>query len=182
MDGITNKLIEQCRQGNRAAQKQLYYLSKDKLKRVALRYCKVVEDAQDAMQNAYVKIFKSIDYFDSNKGSFYTWSTKILVNECIMVLRKRKKMDLAGLDQVPEVGYEIKNLDAMTIQEIRKAMDHLNEDHRLVLNMLLFDELTYKEMSKLLGIKESSVRSKVTRARMQLKKIWSHFNMIQYEH
>lgn len=182
MDGITDNLIKKCKEGNRAAQQQLYYLSKDKLRFIALRYCKVVQDAQDVMQNAYLKIFRSIDSYDSKKASFYTWSAKVLVNECIMKLRKNKKLDLAGLEAMPQLSHQTSNLDKLTIEELRQAMNQLNDDHRLVLNMLYFEELTYKEMSKLLEIKESSVRSKVARARIQLKEIWSHLNMIQYEY
>jgi len=179
---ITEDIISKCRQGNRAAQKQLYYLSKDKYKNIALRYCSVIEDAQDVVQNTYLKIFKSIHQFDIKKASFYTWSVKILVNECIQKYRRSKKMDLSGLDTVPELSFISSNIDQMTIKEIRLAMNQLNDDYRIVLNMLFFEELTYKEMSELFKIKESSIRSKVTRARKQFKEIWSHQNMISYEY
>jgi len=179
---ITDILIHQCKKGNRAAQKELYYLSKDRLKQMALRYCRVTQDAQDAVQNAYLKIFRSIDQFNPEKGHFNAWSAKVLANEALMILRKTKKFDFIQQEEFSELSTDGINLDKLTINEVQKAMTHLNDDYRLVINMHFFEEFTYKEMSTILKLKESSVRSKVTRAKRELKSIWSNINRINYEY
>ena len=183
MGEIDDILIHKCKIGNRAAQKQLYYLSKDRLKFIALRYCRVIQDAQDVVQNTYLKIFKSINKFDSKKGSFDNWSSKILVNEAYMILRKSRQVSLLPLEDknlMPN-RFQQPNLDKLTIEEIRKTLSYLTDDYRIVINMYFFEQFNYKEMSLLLNIKESSVRSKVTRAKSELNIIWSKLNSMHYE-
>ncbi len=183
MKEITAILINECKRGDRDAQKQLYYLSKDDMKYVALRYCPLIEDAQDTVQNAYLKIFKSIQSFDPDKGKFNTWATRILINEALMIIRKRNRHLIQSIDQVAQeaIGVTTINLDTMTLEEVRNILSKLPEDQRVVVNMYYFEQYSYKEMADMLGLKESSIRSKVSRARTELKSIWQKLNSVHYE-
>ncbi len=182
MSKIPDNIIEQVKNNNRAAQKQLYYLSKNYLKSVALRYCATTQDARDVVQETYLKIFKSIKSFDKNKGSFKAWSTRILINESYTILRK--KANLESYTYQTKIHHSIQefNFDKITIDEVREIMNKLKEDHKLVINMYFFEQYSYREMSEILEIKESTIRSKVTRAKAELLKFWTDYNNVNYEY
>lgn len=184
MVSVTIELIEKCKKNNRVAQKQLYYLTKDMLKSIALRYCSNIDDAKDFVQEAYLKIFRNINQYDQTKGKFTTWSTSILVNTICSAYRKNK-LQIVDSDKIldSQVAEDAsKNyIDKLTIQEVYQCLNLLNRDHRIVLNMHYFEEYTYKEMAKILGLKESSVRSRVTRAKKELCLLWNKTNKTTYE-
>lgn len=180
MADIPQHIINDCKRDNRVAQKQLYYLSKDRFKRIALRYCPSVEDAKDVVQEAYLKVFRSLNSFDSAKGNFEAWSTRIVVNEAYTLLRKKVKIDtLVNSINVSESLSE-DHIANMTLEEVKGILDELKADHKLVINMYFFEEFSYKEMSEILKIKESSVRSKVARAKTELNLLWAEQNRVNY--
>lgn len=181
MSEITHNIIQRCKRGNRVAQKQLYSLSKDRVKRIAIRYCPTIEDAKDTVQESYLKIFRSIESFDPKKGNFQAWSTRIVVNEAYAVLRKKRKVDVVDIEDAPSLSIDEKSVSQLTLSEVKETIDKLKADHKLVINMHFFEEYSYKEMAQILEIKESSVRSKVTRAKAELKSFWSERNKINYE-
>ncbi len=182
MSKIPIDIISACKQGDRAAQKQLYLLSKDRLKAIAIRYCSTTEDAKDVVQEGYLKIFRSIDMYDAQKGQFESWSTRIIVNEAYMLIRRKHNFNnyKEAVNQSEVVDNS--SMNKMTLSEVYNCLDKLKIDHKLVLNMFFFEQYSYTEMAELLTLKESSVRSKVSRAKAELISIWSRQNEINYEY
>lgn len=182
MSEITQHIINLVKKKNRAAQKQLYYFSKDRLKKVAIRYCLSLQEAKDVVQESYLKIYRSIDTFDSSKGSFEAWSTKIVINESYAILRKKLKKEEFVSKPLYKKPVSTINIDKLTLEEVQVAMTKLKTDYQLVLNMYFFEEYSYREISEILKIKESSVRSKVTRAKAELINYWTDHNKVNYEY
>jgi len=85
------------------------------------------------------------------------------------------------MDATTHLSRHETSLNNLTLDEVQTAMQHLKDDQRVVINMHFFEEFTYKEMSKMLELKESSVRSKVTRAKQELQTIWNNINKVSYE-
>ena len=176
MDRISNKLIAQCKKGDRKAQRELYLLSINRLKLIAWRYCPNVHDAQDIVQNSFLSIFKSIKQFDSKRGDFKAWSAKIVVNEALQLLKKKNRIVHKSFIGEPYLGLSEINFDKFTIEEIKKAVLQLKTPQRVIFNMYFFDGYSYSEIGSFLQIKESSARGNVSRAKKAFLDIWKNFD------
>ena len=179
---IEKDLIKKCKKGDRAAQKQLYLHSKERLKAISLRYCISIQDAQDVVQSAYLKIFRSIKKFDFSKGGFEAWSAKIVVNEALMQLRKSKVFQASFVqnDNVVKVEAE---LNKLTLQEVEQVINLMTPTHKVMMNLYYFEEYSYKEIAQALRIKEPAARARMSRAKKAFNKIWHQFNQstLHYE-
>jgi RNA polymerase sigma-70 factor (ECF subfamily) len=141
--------------------------------RIAWRYSRDVDHAKDIVQESFVRIFHALDSFDDDKASLATWMKSICIREAIGFLRKYKKFNftdeisenlLSSEDSLYETGWEK--------EELLNKMESLPEEHKTILMMYYFDELSHKEIAALLNIKEVSSRSRLLRAREILKIRW----------
>jgi RNA polymerase sigma factor (sigma-70 family) len=170
-------LIYQCLQHDRVAQKQLYHAMYDYLNSVTSRYTDDQDEAKDILQNTFIRIFRSLEKFDQNLGKFKSWCCKICINEALN--SKRSKMKLVFMDTLPEEGTILDNNSihqSMTLDEIKIIISKMPVAEKTVLMMYFYDELSHKEISELLGIKESSSRSKLARAKNDLLIQWNLIN------
>lgn len=173
---IDTHLIELCKKRDRAAQKQLYLLSVSRIKSIVWRYCPDQQDAQDVVQSTYLQIFRSIASYDSNKGNFDSWSARIAVNESLQMIRKRRghiDFDAISDSSSPTVEF---NWGAFKVEEVLKVLHKIKEPHKTWIQMHFIDELSYREISEIVKIKESSVRGNVSRAKRTLHEAWSSYN------
>lgn len=171
-------IIQKCFKNDRQAQKLLYHRYKDRLISIAYRYDNDINTAKDILQNTFIKIFKNLDSFNSEKGSFEQWITRILINEALMHKRKNKNFISNDSLDVFEKYINIDHLDQITIEELRIIIEKLPEVHRVILNLYYFEEYTHKEIASILGIKESSSRSQLSKSRRILKLKWDKNNLI----
>ncbi len=177
MDSITHTLIHKCLENDRVAQKLLYHSTKDYLMSVAYRYSIDINEAKDILQNAYIKIFHNLSSFNSDKGKFKTWASKIVVNEALQLKRKKKEFELLQEVEIVEAYTDIPALHKLTIEELSKIINMLPEVHRVILNMYYFEEYTHKEIAEILNIKSSSSRAQLSKARKLLIKKWESYNL-----
>lgn len=171
-------IIQECIKNDREAQKLLYHRYKDKLMSVAFRYDNDINTAKDILQNTFIKIFKNLASFNAAKGNFDQWSTRILINEVLMLKRKSKELLDGDSYESVEKYTNIDLLDKITIEELRKVIEGLPEIHKVILNLYYFEEYSHKEIASLLGIKESSSRSQLSKSRRLLKTKWNNVNLI----
>jgi RNA polymerase sigma-70 factor (ECF subfamily) len=131
-------------------------------------------DSEDIMQVAYIKAYKNLDTFQY-KSKFSTWLTRILINECLFHLRKRKSPEgnLTLLNNFEEGRYNNSSESDFIKEEIRmileKAIEELPEKYRVVFMMKEIEELTGKETADILGLSESNVRVLLHRAKKMLR-------------
>ena len=166
------KRIEDCKKGDRKAQKAVFDALAPKMKAVCLRYVGDEETAEDVLQDGFVTLFSKIDSY-SGVGSFEGWARKIFVNTALMFLRKTDALRLS--DDISEAR-SLSDPDPGAIQsigykELLKLIAQLPPDARTVFNMYVVEGYSHKEIAETLGFTEATSRSKLQRARLRLQEL-----------
>jgi RNA polymerase sigma-70 factor (ECF subfamily) len=169
-----NALIDMCRMGDRNAQMEMYYRYYKAMYNTSLRILGRPADAEDAMQEAFVKAFRKLAGFEG-RSEFGPWLKKIVINTSIDKLRKQRKlMETEFSEQnTPEIdAYENTESDegniAETVDQIRRAITQLPEGYRVIVSLHLLEGYDYEEIGEILGISNSTVRSQFARGRKKL--------------
>ena len=169
-------IVNGCIKGKRKYQKQLFELFYGKMMGVCMRYAKDQDEAQDMVQNGFIKIFKKLDVYNF-EGSLEGWIRRIMVNTAIDQIRKNKRDPFSIEDDqrvqnieedVPfseEDEYETK----IQAEEAIKAISNLSPAYRTVFNMYVIEGFTHKEIAEYLGISEGTSKSNLAKAKQKLK-------------
>lgn len=167
---ISNQILIKCINGNRRAQKKLYKTYAQKMFILCYRYVSNKEDVEDILAEGFIKVFNNlskVEYRDAK--SFEGWIKRIMVNECLTFLRKRKMLfyDFEE-NKLNENSYSINSdVDA---QDIYKMILSLPIGYRTVFNLYAIEGYSHAEISEKLNIASSTSRSQLTKARAILKK------------
>jgi len=166
------KLIDQCKLGQRKAQKALYEKYRSYWFVICLRYVKKEADALDVLQNSLIKIFTKLDQFNSDFGNFKGWTSKIVTNESIMFLRKNKKFTFEDELSNDIQLYDEKSdpISDLTTKELLEVIQDLPNGYRIVFNMYAIEGYSHKEISETLGISIGTSKSQLFKAKKMLKK------------
>jgi len=176
-------LIEKTKQGDIDSFEKLIEPYQKKAFNIAYRMLGNMEDANDITQEALLKIFRSVDKFQG-KSSFSTWVYSIVSNTCIDFIRKQKKNQVVYLEQQGATGesYRIEVVDEMNTPEylfekkeiqniIHEAINQLNVDQKEIIILRDINGFSYQEIANILKCSEGTVKSRINRARGNLKKI-----------
>lgn len=132
------------------------------------------DDANDVLQNTFIKVFKSINRFES-KSKLYTWLYKIATNETITFINKQKRKQTEAIDN-NEKAYHLKAVDSVDgdelIKRLKTAISLLPEKQKMVFNMRYYDEMTYDQISQILGTSVGGLKASYHHA---VKKIENFF-------
>ncbi len=169
------QLIEGCLKGDRLSQKHFYNRFAGKMLAISKRYLKDLEQAEDAFQDAFIKVFANLKSFNF-QSSLETWITRIFINEAINKLRTLKKLSLnVNIDDVafylPEDKAELP--DNFDYDLVMMLIEKIPENYKIVLMMYAIDGYNHKEIAEKLNMPESTSRSSLTRARNLL---WQMYN------
>jgi RNA polymerase sigma-70 factor (ECF subfamily) len=175
-----NNLAERCKAGDRAAMKILYERYYSRMLGVCMRYAANYADAEDYVQDGFLKVFNDIRSF-KGRGSLEGWIRRVIINATLMKLRKSKKeyafenMELAvggAFDEPMEDEEENQNepdvLD-FTREEAIDILQTLPEGFRKVLNLFVIDGYKHREIAKMLDISVGTSKSQLNRARKLMK-------------
>ncbi|MBD0832690.1 RNA polymerase sigma factor [Aestuariibaculum sediminum] len=166
-------IIEQCKQNNRKAQLQLYNQYCDGMYIVAKRFLKDAEDAEDAVQEAFIKAFSKLHQYKA-EVTFGAWLKRIVVNKCIDLL-KSKKQQLVDLEEVHlkvvDTPQDDKWLvdDAITIGDVKQAISNLPDKYQYVVMLYLIEGYDHQEISEILNISEVASRTQLSRGKVKLQ-------------
>lgn len=152
-------------------QELLYTRFAPKMYAVCLRYSGNSDDAQDLLQEGFIKVFKNLEKYRGD-GSFEGWIRRIFVNTSIEYFRRKVK--LTTVSETQEITIEDKEwnaLDTMAEKDIIKIVQELSPGYRQVFNMYVIEGYSHKEISEILGISEGTSKSQLARAKVILKKI-----------
>ena len=164
-------LIAGCIGGNRQMHELLYKRYAPKMYAVCLRYSGNAEDANDLLQEGFIKIFRNLSKYRS-EGSFEGWIRRIFVNTSIEHFRK--KVSLYNVSEAQENSIEDKEwniLDNLAEKDIIKMISELSPGYRAVFNMHVIEGYSHKEIADALGINEGTSKSQLARAKMVLRKL-----------
>lgn len=164
-------LVEECRQGNRKAQFELYKLYANAMYNVALRIVNDDAEAEDVLQEAFLDAFNRIKDF-RQETTFGLWLKQIVINRAINYLRKRKA-EFIGLDEVEiadEPSYD-ESETVLKVEAIKAAMNELPDGYRVVLTLYLFEGYDHEEIAHILKITENTSRSQYLRAKRKLNSL-----------
>ena len=164
----TERLLEKCRLGDRKSQRLLYEKYADQFLGICRRYLYSLPEAEDALMKGFVKIFTKLNNLQDD-SKFDYWARRIMANECLMVLRKKKKMKLTELSDhiIPiQDGSVVDNLSA---DEILKLVDVLPIGYKTVFNMYVIEGFKHKEIAATLGVSINTSKSQLIMARKRLQ-------------
>ena len=166
------KAIAGCKKQDRISQKHLFDSYSDGMLMVCMRYVKSLPDAEEIMLNGFYKFFKSIDRFEYNgQGSIGGWLKKIMVNECLMFLRKKGGLQIIEEGYAAEIGMDEGLIARMNANEIFQLIMTLPPGYRTVFNLFVVEGYSHKEIAGMLGISEGTSKSQLNKARVLLQKI-----------
>ncbi|MBY5958459.1 RNA polymerase sigma factor [Membranicola marinus] len=155
---------------NRTAQKALYDQYSPLFMAIGMRYLKNIHEAEDAVAEAFIKIFTKVKSF-KEKGSFEGWMKRIVVNECLMILRQKKKQHLyIPLDEV-DIELDPEVIDKMSADEIMEVIRELPDGYRTVFNLYEIEGLKHREIAEELDISIHTSKSQLIMAKRKLREI-----------
>lgn len=162
LKGIKNK--------DRQAQRALYDTYAPVLMSIGMRYMKDVQQAEDMVAEAFFKIFTRIHTYKET-GSFEGWMKRIMINECLMEIRKNQRRNLhVSIDEV-DLDTDPVALDKLSAEEIISTINELPEGYRTVFNMYVIDGYKHREIADILGISIHTSKSQLIMAKRKLQQL-----------
>lgn len=174
---VESQLIDCCIRGSRKSQKELYDLFSPKMFAICLRYAKNQMDAEDILQEGFVKLFNNLHRF-RGEGSFEGWVRRIFVNTAIEHIRRKNLNTTSGegLENIIQDRHH-NALDGLYEKDIIKSSRSLSDGYRTVFTLYAVEGYSHKEIASRLGITESTSKSQFSRAKALLRNIISNNTM-----
>jgi RNA polymerase sigma factor (sigma-70 family) len=173
------QMLVGCIKNNTAAQDALYNRFSPRMLAVCYRYAKNRDDAEDMLQESFIKVFSQLHQF-RNEGALEGWIRRIVVHTCINVIKKNKKFsDTIDITYANELHTQADFVPSiLQAKQIIECIRALPTGYRTVLNLYAIEGYSHKEIGDILEIAESSSRSQYTRARAMLESILIKQNII----
>ncbi|HLY70267.1 MAG TPA: sigma-70 family RNA polymerase sigma factor [Puia sp.] len=173
-------IFQGCLKNDAAAQRELYNRYSPKMLAVCYRFGHNREDAEDMLQEGFIKVFSQLHTFQ-NKGAFEGWIRKIIVHTCINNLKKNKRFN-ESVDLVYASAIQTREESVPSIVQAKQIVECIRMlpiGYRTVLNLYAIEGYSHKEISEMLDIEESTSRSQYTRAKQMLEDILLRKRIIQ---
>lgn len=179
MDSDLKKLIEQCKANNQKAFETLYKKYYRVLLGIALRYSRTTFEAEDILQDSFIKVFHSIRLYQ-NEGSFEGWLKRIVQNTAINHYRQNIKFNLhleisSDDNTLSDDGFN-SVFESFNTKDIVLLLNKLPEGYRIIINLYCIDGYQHKEISEMLNISIGTSKSQLFKAKNYLK------NLIELEY
>ena len=173
------KLIKACINGERKSQQILYQSFYGKMLGICARYANDINEAKDILQDGFIKVFIKLDTFE-NKGSLEGWVRRIVINNAIDHVRKKKGF-LINFDDEETIFENAKNgyydefepekHSDLNAERIIKLVQKLTPAYRIVFNMFVIENYSHKEIAEKLNISVGSSKSNLAKAKLKLKEL-----------
>ncbi len=168
-------LIKGCILGERRMQEELYLRFSSRMYAVCLRYAANTEEAEDILQEGFIKVFSKLTSF-RNDGSFEGWIRRIFVNTAIEHFRRKRYMQPVTENEEKNIeGNYLSALDDMAEKDILALIRQLSPGYKTVFNMYVIEGYTHKEIADMLGISEGTSKSQLSRAKIILQDLVREF-------
>jgi len=167
------ELVEACKNHDRQAQFELYGLYSKAMYNICIRMLNDVEEAQDVLQNSFIDVFTKLNYFQY-KSSIGAWIRRVVVNNCINRLKKRR-LELVPLETYHHPEIEEEETDTsyfdLSIEQVKQAVQQLPDGYRAVLTLYLFEGYDHIEIGEIMGISVSTSKSQYNRGKKRLREL-----------
>ena len=170
---ITEKeLVPLLKKQDRSAQRTLYERYAGYLVSVCSRYIPENERVRDILQDSFLRIFRNMDRFDyRGEGSLRAWMTRIVINGALKDLREQSLLRIPESYDIPDSAEDPDpGVSGVPVPVLMEMIRKLPDGYRTVFNLYVFEDMSHKEIARLLGIKENSSCSQYARARSMLAK------------
>lgn len=155
--------------GDRICQKQLFDQYSGKMLAVCMRYSKHQMEAEDLLQDGFIKVFTNLEQYKS-EGPFEQWIRIIMINNAIKnCKRKSFQNEYSAGDEIPELSEEPEVIENMAERELLKIINELPDGYRMVFNLYAIEGYSHRQVSEALNIEESTSRSQLVKARKVLQ-------------
>lgn len=162
-----NEIIQLAVANNRHAQQKIYTKFSPKMLSVCRQYIKDIQQAEDVMITAFMKVFTNLKNFE-HKGSFEGWIRRIMINESISYIRAQKKVSFLEDEFYKEDGFN--NIESnFSVDDIQFLIDSLPDGYRMIFNLYAIEGFKHKEIASMLGINEGTSKSQLSHARNVLQ-------------
>lgn len=167
------KLIQACINEDKTAQRKLYERYSPKMYFVCLRYARHELEAQDMLQDGFIKVFDNLSQFKYN-GSFEGWVRRIMVNTSLNYCRKSSfKQEYIGIEDLQHTVVDSKAISKLSEKELLALIQKLPDGYRMVFNLYVIEGYSHKEIGEMLNITESTSRSQLAKSRKWMQNILS---------
>lgn len=173
-------ILKGCLRNDPTAQRELYNQYSPKMLAVCYRYAHNREDAEDMLQEGFIKVFLQLRTFE-NRGSFEGWIRKIIVHTCINILKKNKKFN-ESVDLIHASAIQIREDSVPAVVQVKQIVECIRTlpiGYRTVLNLFAIEGYSHREIAQLLDIEESTSRSQFTRAKSMLEDLLIKKHILQ---
>jgi RNA polymerase sigma factor (sigma-70 family) len=162
-------IIQGCIEGNPRMQEELYRRFSPKMFAVCLRYSGKAEDAQDILQEGFIKVYRNLDRF-RGEGSFEGWIRRIFVNTAIEHYRRSVALYPVNESQAAQLeDKEWSAFDKLSVKDLVRMIQVLSPGYRTVFNLYVVEGYTHREIGEMLGISEGTSKSQLARAKAILQ-------------
>jgi len=167
-----DEIINGCIKNDRKMQKELYQKYSPRMYAICLRYAKSKEEAQDVLQEGFLKIYSKINQF-SREHSFEGWLKRIFVNTAIthykLNLKHYYQDDIDNVRETESIHFNVYDSE-FSSEELMEVVDSLSEGYKMVFNLFAIEGFKHKEIADMLGIDEATSKSQFHRARKLIQK------------
>lgn len=163
------QIISECIAGDQKALAKLYHQFAPKMYGVCLRYAKDSNEAEDNLQDGFIKVFNNLKNFRSD-GSFEGWIRRIMINVSLEKLRKQTKMyPVEDVSVYDSVNFSDDIIAKISADDLMKIIQKLPPRYRMVFNLYVFEGMSHQEIAQEMQITEGTSKSNLSRARDILK-------------
>ncbi|MFM2338805.1 MAG: hypothetical protein RL115_1998 [Bacteroidota bacterium] len=173
-------ILKRCLRNDAVAQRELYNKYSPKMLAVCYRFAHNREDAEDMLQEGFIKVFLQIHSFEC-RGSFEGWIRRIMVHTCINILKKNKKFN-ESVDIIHASGIQTREESVSAVIQAKQVVECIRilpMGYRTVLNLYAIEGYSHREIASMLDIEESTSRSQYTRAKSMLEDILVRKKILQ---
>lgn len=165
---VPAQYINGCLEGNRIAQRELYNCLLPYLNAICNRYLKNTSLRHDVLQESFITIFKKIDQYNPALGAFHSWSSKIVINNCLKLNQSTKKVIAYKTAQF-ERTIEPEALSNMGVEDIERFLKTMPDKYYEVFMLYVVDGFDHGQIGQMLGIKVELSRKRLARARIWIQ-------------
>ncbi len=173
------EMIKGCIDGNRICQRELYDRFASKMLGVCMRYAKDRAEAEDMMQEGFIKVFKNIANF-RDEGSFEGWIRRIMIFTAINLFNQRKRKFKESLDnELYDIAIDDQVIEKIAAKEIVALVQQMPEGYRTIFNLYAIEGYTHREIGELMNIAEGTSKSQYSRAKQYMQQaLTKHYQIL----